>query len=65
MAWSILDNFYFANIFTKKLYFAKKIKFLQICSFFADSNSREQELSNDVSFVIFGHQKWDSEGGSN
>jgi len=29
---------------------------LQICNFFADSKSRAQELSNDVSFVIFGHQ---------
>ena len=33
--------------------------------FFADSKSRAQELSNDVSFVIFGHQTWDLEGGSN
>ena len=31
--------------------------------FFADSKSRAQELSNDVSFVIFGHQAWDLEGG--
>ena len=31
--------------------------------FFANSKSRAQELSNDVSFVIFGHQTWDSEGG--
>ena len=31
--------------------------------FFADSKSRAQELSNDVSFVIFGHQTWDLEGG--
>ena len=34
---------------------------LQFC--FADSKSRAQELSNDVSFVIFGHQTWDLEGG--
>ena len=36
-------------------------------NFFADSKSRTQELSNDVSFVIFGHQTWDLEGrgGSN
>ena len=27
------------------------------------SKSRAQELSNDVSFVIFGHQTWDLEGG--
>ena len=27
------------------------------------SKSRAQELSNDVSFVIFGHQTWDLEEG--
>ena len=31
--------------------------------FFADSKSRAQELSNDVSFVIIGNQTWDLEGG--
>ena len=31
--------------------------------FFADSKGRAQELSNDVSFVIFGHQTWDLKGG--
>ena len=31
--------------------------------FFADSKCRAQELSNDVSFVRFGHQTWDLEGG--
>ena len=30
---------------------------------FTDSKSRTQELSNDVSFVIFGHQTRDLEGG--
>ena len=34
-----------------------------IYDFFADSKSRAQELSYDVSFVIFGHQTWDLEGG--
>ena len=60
---SFFGQFIFANIFTIKLDFAKKIQFLQICNFFADSKSRAQELSNDVSFVIFGHQTWDLEGG--
>ena len=46
--------FFFANIFTIYLNFA---------NFFADSISRAQELSNDVSFVIFGHPTWDLEGG--
>ena len=36
---------------------------MQICKLFADSKSRVQELSNDVSFVIFVHQTWDLEGG--
>ena len=37
---------------------------MQICKFFfADSKSRAQELSNNVSFVIIGHQTWDLEGG--
>ena len=61
---SFLDNFFFANIFTIKLDFAKKVQFLQICKFFfADSKSRALELSNDVSFVIFGHQTLNLEGG--
>ena len=34
-----------------------------MCKFFADYKSRAQELFNDVSFVIFGHQTWDLEGG--
>ncbi len=32
-----------------------------MCKFFADYKSRAQELFNDVSFVIFGHQTWDLE----
>ena len=43
--------------------FQNKFQFLQICNFFADSKSKVQELSNDVSSVIFGHQTWDLEGG--
>ena len=34
-----------------------------LCNFFVDSKSRAQELSNDVSFVIFELQTWDLEGG--
>ena len=41
----------------------KKFNFCKFAKFFADSKSRAQELSNDVSFVIFGHQTWDLEGG--
>ena len=74
MAWSrafqkcmichFLDKYFFANIFTIKLDFAiKNSIFANLQIFFADSRSRAQELSNDVSFVIFGHKTWDLEGG--
>ena len=38
---------------------------MQICKFFLQilKLSRVQELSNDVSFVIFGHKTLDLEGG--
>ena len=52
----------FTNIFTIQSDFAKNL-FLQICKSLADSKSRAQELSNDVSFVFFVHQIWDLEGG--
>ena len=62
MIYHFLDNF-FSKIFTIKLDFAKNYLFLQIFNFFSsDSKSRAQELSNDVSFVIFGHQTRDLEG---
>ena len=75
MAWSrafqkciichFLDKFFFANIFTIKTGFCdKKFNFRKFAIFFADSKSRAQELSNDASFVIFGHKTWDLEGGS-
>ena len=55
---------FFANIFTILLDFAIKTSiFCKFANFFADSKCRAQELSNDVSFVIFGHQTWDLEGG--
>ena len=38
----------------------KNVKFF---IFWTNSKSRAQELSNDVSFVIFGHETWDLEGG--
>ena len=61
MAWSRAFQqcifFYFLDILQKKIYFCK------FAIFFADFKSKAQELSNDVSFVIFGHQTWDLEGG--
>ena len=46
---------FFLEKFLLLLDFAKKFNF-------SDSKSRAQELSNDVSFFIFGHQPWDLEG---
>ena len=43
--------------------FQKNSFFANLHFFFVDSKSRAQELSNDVSFVIFGHKTWDLEGG--
>ena len=46
----------FANIFCNITGFCdKKFNFCKFANFYADSKSRAQELSNDVSFVIFGH----------
>ena len=58
-----LDKLFFANISTIKLDFAIKNSIFANLQFFTDSKSRAQELSNNVSFVIFGHQTWDLEGG--
>ena len=55
----IFGQFFFCKHFYYKTGFCKKNQF---CNF-ADSKSRAQALSNDVSFVIFGHQTWDLEGG--
>ena len=72
MAWSkafqkciilhFLDKFLFANIFTILRFCDKKFNFCKFANFFANSKSIAQELSNDVSFVIFGHKSWDLEG---
>ena len=59
-------QFFFCKHFNYKTGFCKKkLNFCKFANFFADSKSRAQELSNDVSFVIFRHQTWDLEGGSN
>ena len=60
---SFFGQILFSNIFTIKLDFAiKNSIFANLQIFFADSKSRAQELSNDVSFVICGHKTWDLEG---
>ena len=66
MAWSRAFQkcifYHFLKKFCKHYYYI--IGFCEKKSIFlADSKSRAQELSNDVSFVIFGHQTWDLEGG--
>ena len=53
---SFFGHILLTNIFTIKLDFAiKKFNFCKFANYFADSKSRAQELSNDVSFIIFGH----------
>ena len=66
MAWSrafqkcIIFHFWDKFFFCKHFYYIigfcdKKINFCKFANFFADSKSRAQELSNDVSFVLYGH----------
>ena len=59
---SFFGPFLFRKHFFYKTGFSKKINLCKFANFLADSKSRAQELSNDVSFVIFGHQTWDLEG---
>ena len=73
MAWSrafqkciifhFLDNFFCKHFYYINGFFDKQFNFCKFANFFADYKSRAQELSNDVSFVIFGHQTWVLEGG--
>jgi len=61
---SFFGKFFFCKHFYYITGFCdKKISFCKFAIFFADSKSRAQELSNNVSLVIFGHQTWDLEGG--
>ena len=61
---SFFGQIFFCKHFYYKTGFCnKKFNFRKFAIFFADSKSRAQTLSNDVSFVIFGHQTWDLEGG--
>jgi len=63
MIFHLFDNFFCKHICYITGFCDKKFNFCKFPIFFADSKSRAQELSNDVSFVIFGHQIWDLEGG--
>ena len=51
-------HFYYITGFCDKIF-----NFCKFANFFADFKCRAQELSNDVSFLIFGHKTWDLEGG--
>ena len=57
---------FFGQIFVCKHFYYitgfchKKFNFCKFAKIFADSKSKAQELSNDVGFVIFGHQTWES-----
>ena len=54
-----LDKFFLHTFLLITGFCDKKINVCKFANFFADSKRRAQELSNDVSFVIFGHQTWD------
>ena len=59
-----MDNFFLQKFLIYNwILQKKKFNFCKFAIIFADSKSRAQELSIDVSFVIFGHQTWDLEGG--
>ena len=69
MAWSrafqkciifhFLDKFFCKHFYYINGFCDKKFDFCKFANSFADSKSRAQVLSNDVSFVIFGHKTWD------
>ena len=64
MIFHFLDNFFFKKHFYFITGFCdKKFNLGKFAHLFADSKSRAQELSNDVSFVIFGHKRWELEWG--
>ena len=58
-----MDNFFCKHFYYITGFCDKKFNFCKFANFFADLKSRAQELSNDVSFVKFGHKTWDLEGG--
>ena len=63
---SKMNNFscFWTNFFCKHFYYItefcdEKLNFCKFANIFADSKIRAQELSNDVTFVIFGYKTWD------
>ena len=51
-----MENFFYKYFYYITGFCDKKFNFCKFVNFFEDSKSREQELFNGVSFVIFGHQ---------
>ena len=61
---SFFGQFFFCKHFYYITGFCdKEFNFCKFANFFADSKSRAQELSIDVSFGMFGQQTWDLGGG--
>ena len=63
MIFHFLEEFFCKHFYNITGFCDKKFIFCKFANFFADSKSKAQDLSNDVSFVIFGHKTWDLEGG--
>ena len=63
MAWSRTFEkcifYHFLKTFLLKMDFAKKLNVCKFANFLTDYKSRAYDLSNDVSFVIFGYQTRD------
>ena len=53
---SFFGHFFLQTFLLNNWILQKKFIFGKFANFVAYSKSRAQELSNDVSFVIFGHQ---------
>ena len=65
MAWSRAFQMYNFSFFGQ-FFFCKHFYYITgFCDKKFNFCKFPQELSNDVSFVIFEHQTWDLEGGSN
>ena len=53
LIYHFLDNFFLKTFLIYNWILQKKFKFFKFAIFFADSKSRAQELSNDVSIVMY------------
>ena len=55
---SFFGQFFLQTFLLYNWILQKSFNFCKFANIFADSKSRAQELSNDVSVVKFGHQTW-------